>query len=305
MKKNFKLYARILIALCVLMMTVIPTTVSAAGSLDISATYAEGSPGDTVEITLTVDNNPGFAILWITITEVEGIEMEKLENGNVMRDCEVGRNVLWDAAKNSTNVGTLAKITFKITDKAKNGLNSINVIVRQCIDENGRDVMVSFATINIKVNNGQSVETEEIVTEEIKDTTVEVDTTNTPEVNTENVTENVTAPIEPEETEKGNGNNNGEIETITPPDAPEIVTDAEGNEPVDTELDSENVSVSIPTETEENLGADTDADNDVTDSKNDETVPENKKGCGQSISGAAAALILPAIAIFALKRKKD
>ena len=163
MKSKIKVLAIIVSALMI-MAFIFPVTVSADGKLEISTSSAEGKRGDTVDVVLTVDQNPGFAALLINIPASSGFEVVEVKNGTVMRQITIGKNILWDSSSNSTATGVLLTVTIRITDAAKVGENKINVRVIECFNADFNSVSVSIKPIVINVL-GEDISDDPIVSD--------------------------------------------------------------------------------------------------------------------------------------------
>ena len=205
--------------------------------LIISSSSASGEIGDEVEVTLTIENNPGYAALLLNIPEAQGFELVSAKSGSGMGTFTQGVNLLWDSSYNITKTGTLLTLTYRITDDAKVGNNVIKVNLLECNNEDRNAVVVVTEDINITVV--ESVETETVVTEPIETETVGTEPVVTEPIETETVgTEPVvTEPIETETV--------GTEPVVTEP----IETETVGTEPIETETVGTEPVVSEPIET--------------------------------------------------------
>ena len=271
--------------------------VSASSKLEVSASKVEGERGDTVVVTLTVDNNPGFAALLINIPTVKGFEVVSCVNGNVMRQMSVGKNILWDSASNSTKTGTLLTITFRISEDAPAGDNYISVRVAECYNDDLNSVPVEMDKIKITVlgevlPEDTTTETEETTTE-IEETTTESEkiTTETEEITTESeetTTETEETTTETEETAT-------ETEEATT-EREEIPTETEESTEIE-DSDCSHEETEISSENEEQASTEK-APSGADSNSNDES------GCGSSMLGSAVLISVPFV-FFAIKRKKN
>jgi hypothetical protein len=164
MKNLIKLFSLTLV-MALVFVVVAPAALASDASDDnylvIKATEVEAEIGDEVKVSLIVENNPGFAALILYIPETQGIEIVEVENGTVMATMTAGRNILWDSASNSTATGTLATITFRITDEAKLGENVISVNAFECYQEFAESVPVNTYPIIINVVANADQDTDE------------------------------------------------------------------------------------------------------------------------------------------------
>ena len=145
---------------------------AADGNLVITASEVTAKRGETVEVVLNVTENTGVASLLINVAETEGFELVKtdVKNGTVMSNITVGKNILWEniedsdtmsIPKDSTAMGTLVTLTFKIADNAKLGKNEIKVAAIDSfsydVDTNVcADVTINVSNIVINVEDGAS-----------------------------------------------------------------------------------------------------------------------------------------------------
>ena len=190
-------------------------------TLIISSSSAFGEIGDEVEVTLTIENNPGYAALLLNIPEAQGFELVSAKSGSGMGTFTQGVNLLWDSSYNITRTGTLLTLTYRITDDAKVGNNIIKVNLLECNNEDRNAVVVVTEDINITVIGTT-------VTTEPETTVTELETTEPAE--TESV---VTEPeaTEPAETEPVVT----ELETTEPAETEPVVTEPEATEPAETD----------------------------------------------------------------------
>ena len=144
-----------------------------SNELTISASDAEGARGDTVTVTLNVENNPGFAALLINISGGDNFEIVSYENGGVMSQITTGKNVIWDDATNSTVTGTLLTVTIRIGNNAPLGDNTVNVRVIECYNNSGEEVVAAAESIKVTVKDGEPTDTG---SGEVEETPIEKDT---------------------------------------------------------------------------------------------------------------------------------
>ena len=175
-----KNYIKLLTATLIVALTfaLIAPAVFASDALVINSEAVECERGKTVEVALVVESNPGFAALMINVSKVPGIEVTNVENGTVMSQMTSGNNILWDAASNSTETGTLVVLTFSISDTAELGEHQITVNAFECFNDSLKSVNVSIAPIVINViEEKETVEETDSETEaESKDSVESVET---------------------------------------------------------------------------------------------------------------------------------
>ena len=199
MKSKIKILAIIISVLTVMAWMLPMIAVSAEDTLVISSSSAEGERGETVEVTLTVDSNPGFAAMVITVSKSSDIEVVEVKNGTVMKSMTAGNNILWDSASNSTKTGTLVTITFLIKDSAKFGEHVITVRMNECFNETFDAVPVTIEPIVINVL-GEDTEEESTTAESESESQTEPDESNTEDVSENNPVDDTTEKEEDGET---------------------------------------------------------------------------------------------------------
>ncbi len=138
------------IALCVFAVAAMLCTwlpVSATGALDLEVETTEDYRNKDITLTVDVKNNPGVAYLALTLDySKEYMTLTEVKNGTVIKDFDQGTNLIWTADSNSTATGTLVSLTFKISLRAPvlgDSFQSVNLIVRECYDEDFNDVAVN------------------------------------------------------------------------------------------------------------------------------------------------------------------
>lgn len=183
---KFKIVSIIILIILVISCICPLMSVGAADGLIVSASSTEGERGDTVEIALTVTDNPGFASLLITVPQIDGFELVSVENGSVMRDMTYVKNILWSSATNSTSVGTLVILTFKIGENAPSGVNSFDIIVKESFNDKFNAVNVEISSVSINVIGEPLVEeTDASTTNETTETESNAETESNTETGSE------------------------------------------------------------------------------------------------------------------------
>lgn len=144
MNKILKLTLCVLIAITMLCSAM---PVFAAGALSVEIEQTEDYRNKDITIAVDIKNNPGVAYLAMTLDyDKEYMTFVGAENGTVIKDFDQGTNLIWTADNNSTATGTLVSLTFKISLRAPvlgDSLQAVNLIVRECYDENFNDVSVN------------------------------------------------------------------------------------------------------------------------------------------------------------------
>ena len=151
MKRSIKILATVIFT-AMLMACICPAVLAAdANTLSITSAEVTGERGETVEVSLVVTENPGFAAIRITVEETAGFTVTEVKNGTIMKTMTPGKNILWDDSKNSTKTGVLVTLKITIDADAPVGRNTVNVKLRECYNESLDKVSVSIAPIVINV----------------------------------------------------------------------------------------------------------------------------------------------------------
>ena len=175
MKRSIKILATVIFA-AMLMACICPAVLAAdANTLSITSAEVTGERGETVEVTLVVTENPGFAAIRITVEETKGFTVTEVTNGTIMKTMTPGKNILWDDSKNSTKTGVLVTLKITIDADAPVGRNTVNVKLRECYNESLDKVSVSIAPIVINVP--ASAESDPVETDSTSDSTNEESST--------------------------------------------------------------------------------------------------------------------------------
>lgn len=97
--------------------------------------------GETVELNLSIKDNPGIAGLAVSIKyDDTALELVETRKGSLFSGFTADRNFIWDESKNVTADGVLATFVFKISENASASNYTVDVIVRSCVNEDLDDV---------------------------------------------------------------------------------------------------------------------------------------------------------------------
>lgn len=133
-----------------LLCSVLP--VYASSDLAVEVGSAQAAPGSTVTIELMVTENVGISYLSATLDyDKTVLELTGVSNGSVVKDLDKGTNLAWSGDSDSTAIGTLATLTFKVAENAALGSYMIKLIGRECYNENFDDVSFSITEGTIDV----------------------------------------------------------------------------------------------------------------------------------------------------------
>ena len=136
---------RILLCILVLILafTCVNITVFAASEKTptISFDSAKAEKGETVTLELNLENNPGIAAMLISLKYDEtALTLTGTKKGTLFSGFTAGKNFAWDDSKNITKNGVMATFTFAVSDTAEPGEYGIEIIIRQCINEDYDDI---------------------------------------------------------------------------------------------------------------------------------------------------------------------
>lgn len=130
----------------------------ATGTPTIQVSKTDARPGDTVTVTVSLENNPGIACFEFMVNydssslEWTGVSVNEEMGGSW--DAAVGETILWVNADNYTENGEIFSLTFKVLASAKAGDAEVSVSYEagEVFDENEQDVsfVVSAGGVTIK-----------------------------------------------------------------------------------------------------------------------------------------------------------
>ena len=153
----------ILLSLLIVIVTIIPVSSATEPSFEVGT--ASGKPGDTIEVKVSINNNPGITAFSLNV-KYSSSELTLID----IIDCSLFNESLTHSplsktpitlswySKNSQNIkknGAFAKLKFKIKNGAKTSALSISYDSDNVFDSNFNNK--KFKTINGKVTvNGSS-----------------------------------------------------------------------------------------------------------------------------------------------------
>ncbi len=105
-------------------------------------------PGGTVEVTVSLKNNPGISYLSLTPRYDSSIlTIESVENGSLIKDMDKSVNYIWSTDKDATADGVLLRMTFRVRDNAPDGEYSVTM---RCNEAYAQD----FSNVAFSVQGG-------------------------------------------------------------------------------------------------------------------------------------------------------
>lgn len=106
--------------------------------MKFSVKGAKGKPGDTVDVTVAVDQNVGtWAMRFQVVFDKTALKLKDVKNGTVYKDSDFAKASLTNdgyyvyyaemssPTENNTNTGDLVTLTFEITERATNGYHDV------------------------------------------------------------------------------------------------------------------------------------------------------------------------------------
>ena len=170
---------RILAVLLVVSMLCVafPVTIAATSATPtLTVSSVEGSVGDTVAVTVSIENNPGVVSMYLQLSyDAASLELVSVTDHELLPDPIFGQTMTspyalqWDGSlleENITDNGTLVTLNFKILDAAALGDQAITLTNVGGIMNAGLQ-LVDFAINNGKVTVVESVPVSTITTASI------------------------------------------------------------------------------------------------------------------------------------------
>lgn len=143
----------IISALITLILTLTCSITAFAAAPTMTLSNGEGTPGDEVNLTVDLSENPGIYIMYIEIDyDDEKLELTQVSGtGFSSGSWDYGTTkFLWDANSDSTYNGTVLMLTFRIKDNAS-GVALINIVDSETINENDENVIFNIISGQINI----------------------------------------------------------------------------------------------------------------------------------------------------------
>lgn len=130
-------------------------------------------PGETVEVPIIVENNPGISGLGIeieydnTLLTLNGIENNNLLSGAYFEHGDISKRTVtlnWASINESTRDGVVAKCSFTVNSQAELGTVPLNVTVIESIDVNEIEVPLYGKASALKISTTASTSTPVVTT---------------------------------------------------------------------------------------------------------------------------------------------
>lgn len=109
--------------------------------------------GGQAVMKLNLANNPGVAYIRVTVetNPDSGIELQKAENGVILSDLDMGKNLVWSADSNSKANGVLATLTFNVPVGTPKGDYPVTIVLRECYNDQTESIKPEPDIINGKI----------------------------------------------------------------------------------------------------------------------------------------------------------
>ena len=130
---------------------VIVTSASASAEGDGTVKFSECSAqtGKTASVTVSLENNPGVAILSMTLDyDKTALTLADVKNGELLDTLDEGLNLFWSADGNSTTNGVLATLTFDVAEDAEAKDYIISAVINEAYNED-------FEPVELAISDGK------------------------------------------------------------------------------------------------------------------------------------------------------
>ena len=151
----------LLLIAIVFMLTSFCPPVLAAGTGALALSGAQGKQGDTVTVTVNLNANPGLATLRFSISWEEGLELTGVSNAGLLDGWTKPSPTIsspyilrWATSleeTNNTGTGTIAVLSFKISDSSTVGNKQVSLHFLESYDANGGKVSFGNTSCNVNV----------------------------------------------------------------------------------------------------------------------------------------------------------
>lgn len=130
-----------------LLLALLPFPAAAAGdNCIIGLTDCEAVPGGTVQMQISIQNNPGICALIIRLDLPDGFSVESVTNGRLLDSLTVGPNLVWDDDEPTESDGVLATVTLRVDENVEPDEYDAGLTVREVCDENAHIDPSAFET---------------------------------------------------------------------------------------------------------------------------------------------------------------
>lgn len=138
MKKKLSAAFAVILAVCILMTQAVCFSASAEGAPTITASSTAAKAGDTVDVTITMSNNPGLVSVNLYVNyDSDILTLKEVKDGGLLTGVTHSDNyttspygLCWvndTAPENFTVNGVLATLTFEVSENAKTGTSTVSL----------------------------------------------------------------------------------------------------------------------------------------------------------------------------------
>jgi len=115
----------------------IPSGIISSDAFKIVFESKSSQAGATVDIVVSLENNPGIAAASITLEYNESVlDLKNIKNGELLPTLDKGVNLFWSADENCVGDGALVTLTFEINENAEAKDYVISARVNEVLNEN-------------------------------------------------------------------------------------------------------------------------------------------------------------------------
>jgi len=120
----------------------------------LSVGNANTTSGGTFTVPLVIDLNAGFTFLNIDlIYDESALELVSVENGEIFDEMYADLHYIWAFARNVTDTGVLATLTFRVKEGAPVGDYKVTAKCTECCNYDEQDVIVGINAGEIRVSD--------------------------------------------------------------------------------------------------------------------------------------------------------
>lgn len=175
------------ISLFVVLAMLLPFVTAAAAPgdalLTVGSAVAQG--GDSLEVTLSLTQNPGMAYAKLLITyDKDALTFDSAQNGQVFDGLTKGAFLVFYNTGNTAKTGTLATLKFTVKDGAANNSYDIKAVLQESYNEEEDDVnwQITNGKVTVSPQSGLSVSVESVSAEPGENVNVVLTVTGNPGV---------------------------------------------------------------------------------------------------------------------------
>ena len=104
-------------------------------------------------VTVSIEDNPGFAYLELTPNYSPELTLVSVKNGSLISDFTKGVQYVWAADEDTSENGILMTFTFMTSEQTEAGSYSVGFTIRGCYNDNEASVALTVTTGNIEITD--------------------------------------------------------------------------------------------------------------------------------------------------------